>query len=134
VNGDVIDTIEINSIYVSGPVANFSVITTPDCQSTVASITDQSLNATQWSWDFGDGNSSISQNPVHTYQSMLNNYSINLIATDRVGCTSQHFQNINSGNSQVVSADKYSICKGETVNFQTSLNGYSFYIWDFGDG
>jgi PKD repeat protein len=31
------------------------------------SFTDQSPNATQWNWQFGDGTSSLVQNPVHTY-------------------------------------------------------------------
>ena len=30
---------------------------------------DQSTGATDWSWDFGDGNTSTLQNPVHTYAS-----------------------------------------------------------------
>jgi len=31
------------------------------------SFTDQSAGASSWLWDFGDGNSSTQQNPVHTY-------------------------------------------------------------------
>ena len=30
-------------------------------------FTDTSMGATSWHWDFGDGASSIAQNPVHTY-------------------------------------------------------------------
>lgn len=129
------DTIFMDEIVkVSGPVAAFNAVQSTNCQSTVVTITDQSTNAAQWNWDFGDGNFSSLQNPVHVYQTMLNNYSINLTATDSLGCTNQLFQNVNSGSTQAIFADKYSICKGDTVFFQTTLNGYSFYIWDFGDG
>ena len=31
-------------------------------------FTDSSSGATSWAWDFGDGNTSTSQNPSHTYQ------------------------------------------------------------------
>ena len=30
-------------------------------------FTDWSLNASTWAWDFGDGNTSTEQNPLHTY-------------------------------------------------------------------
>ncbi len=33
----------------------------------VVSFTDASLGATSWLWDFGDGNTSTSQNPIHSY-------------------------------------------------------------------
>ena len=42
-------------------------------------FTDQSKGApTFWYWDFGDGNSSTSQNPTHTYQSP-GTYSVKLV-------------------------------------------------------
>ncbi len=46
------------------PTADFSV--TPQAPYTFA-FTDLSVNATAWLWDFGDGNTSTDQNPVHTY-------------------------------------------------------------------
>jgi hypothetical protein len=33
----------------------------------VVAFTDQSTNATTWTWDFGDGGTSTLQNPSHTY-------------------------------------------------------------------
>ena len=46
------------------PTADFSA--TPQAPYTF-SFTDLSVNATAWHWDFGDGNTSTDQNPVHTY-------------------------------------------------------------------
>ena len=44
-------------------------------------FTDNSPNATNWFWDFGDGNTSTDQNPVHEY--LLNgSYTICLVASD----------------------------------------------------
>jgi gliding motility-associated-like protein len=41
---------------------------------------------TSWLWDFGDGNSSNLENPIHTY-SQGGNYTVNLIVTDELGCS-----------------------------------------------
>jgi Zn-dependent metalloprotease len=49
----------------SSPTAAFSYT---QSQSTLT-FSDNSLNASGWSWDFGDGNSSTVQSPVHTYTS-----------------------------------------------------------------
>jgi len=43
--------------------ANFSFV---DEELTV-SFTDESVDATSWAWDFGDGETSTEQNPIHTY-------------------------------------------------------------------
>ncbi|WP_407281919.1 cobaltochelatase subunit CobN [Methanolobus sp. WCC1] len=59
---------EKTSLY--PPVANFSVNETyGDCPLTVQ-FNDLSENATSWYWDFGDGENSTEQNPVHTYDSV----------------------------------------------------------------
>ena len=46
------------------PIAGFTV--TPQAPHTFA-FTDLSVNTTAWLWDFGDGNTSTDQHPVHTY-------------------------------------------------------------------
>ena len=48
-------------------------------------FTDQSTSTTiSWSWDFGDGETSSSQNPSHTF-STAGNYTVSLIVTDNYG-------------------------------------------------
>lgn len=48
------------------------------------SFTDESLDATSWLWDFGDGNTSTEQNPVHIYESE-GTYSVSLMAGNENG-------------------------------------------------
>jgi gliding motility-associated-like protein len=46
---------------------------------------DQSQNAVQWNWTFGDNNTSTLQNPTHIYNT-AGSYDIVLIATSPEGC------------------------------------------------
>ncbi|RMG83101.1 MAG: PKD domain-containing protein, partial [Bacteroidetes bacterium] len=64
------------------PVADFSAINS-NCAPTV-SFVDQSQYANSWLWDFGDGNTSTAQNPVHTYASP-GNYTVSLTVTNNYG-------------------------------------------------
>jgi PGF-pre-PGF domain-containing protein len=45
---------------------------------------DTSQNASEWSWDFGDGTNSTEQNPEHPY-STAGNYTVNLTANNENG-------------------------------------------------
>jgi PKD repeat protein len=64
------------------PVADFEFM--DDGIGTVT-FTDVSINEpTSWSWDFGDGNMSTEQNPVHTY-SATGNYTVCLRAINSAG-------------------------------------------------
>lgn len=44
-------------------------------------FTDNSSNATSWAWDFGDGNTSTMQHPIHVYQTG-GTYTVQLIASN----------------------------------------------------
>ena len=48
-------------------------------------FTDISANATSWAWDFGDGNSSTAQNPLHSYAT-AGTYTVELIANGNTSC------------------------------------------------
>ncbi len=47
---------------------------------------DSSANAVSWYWEFGDGNTSTLQNPVHNYQ-QNGTYTVTQTVTDQFGCT-----------------------------------------------
>lgn len=67
------------------PVAAFSAnVVSGDCPLEVQ-FTDESTNApTQWFRDFGDGNTSLEQNPVNTYYKE-GSYSVSLLASNSAG-------------------------------------------------
>jgi PKD repeat protein len=70
------------------PVADFSVAVT-DLTATFTDLSsDPDGSVASWLWDFGDGNSSTEQNPVHTYNA-AGEYQVTLTVTDDDGATDE---------------------------------------------
>ena len=77
--------IAIDDVCVSDtPQADFTPVAS-GVNNLEVSFSDNSAGATTWSWEFGDGNTSTSQNPVHTY-STPGFYTVTLTTTN--GCIS----------------------------------------------
>lgn len=69
----------------SAPLADFTADVTSGTAPLTVSFTDQSANTpTSWTWDFGDGGTSTSHNPAHTYTS-AGTYTVILNATNAAG-------------------------------------------------
>jgi PKD repeat protein len=67
------------------PVAGFTADKTAVATGESIQFTDNSTESpTSWSWDFGDGNNSTSQNPTHSYDTE-GTYSVSLTATNEFG-------------------------------------------------
>ena len=95
-------------------------------------------NFTYYNWNFGDGNSTSIQNPVHTYNAP-GWYSVSLTATNDSGCTTTFLrpnalQIYPSPVADFTSNEAQATDFLPLVNFlnQTSTQG-TFY-WSFGDG
>lgn len=76
------------SIVMNGQItADFSASTTTGCGDTSVDFTDQSTsngNITSWLWDFGEGNTSMEQNPSIIY-TFSGNFTVCLTITDDLG-------------------------------------------------
>ena len=71
------------------PDANFTYSPQNPCAGTSVQFTDQSSNnPTSWSWNFGDGGTSSSRNPTHTYQTGGRNYTVTLTVSNSGGSDS----------------------------------------------
>lgn len=73
---------EITVEVVEPPIADFTFVLVPE--NTVV-FTDESTNAAEWFWDFGDGSTSDEQNPEHAYGTS-GAYTIQLTVTNANGC------------------------------------------------
>ncbi len=99
-------------------------------------FTDQSILPDTWFWDFGDGNTSTAQNPIHTYTS-IGDFTVTLTTRDTIfGCTSIE---TNAVSVRIMDAEFSGTpsfgCGPLTVNFtDESTGGATGWLWDFGDG
>ncbi|WP_338052621.1 S8 family serine peptidase [Pseudoalteromonas rhizosphaerae] len=74
------------------PVASFSA-TVNDKQVTFNNTSTDDKGISSYSWSFGDGNSSNTKNPIHTYTAE-GNYTVLLEVTDTIGQTNQRSQTV----------------------------------------
>jgi len=92
------------------PVANFIGTPTLGNAPLTITFTDNSTNTpTSWDWNFGDGNTSILQNPSHTYSS-AGIYTVKLNATNSAGSntfTRTNYVTVNSGSETYVFVTKW---------------------------
>jgi serine protease len=102
--------------------------------------TDNDGSITAWSWDFGDGGTSIEQNPTHTYDSG-GPYTVTLEVTDNGGATdttSQSFTVTEPPNQAPVASFTYTkadlTCNVDASASYDADGTIASYAWAFGDG
>lgn len=111
------------------PVSNFSASITSTCSDTIQ-FTDLSAGAPiSWLWYFGDGSTSVAQNPTHYYSS-IGFYTVSLVTTNTFGQDSVAFINyieINCFNISIPANGTSSIssCFGALFDNGGSSSNYS---------
>ncbi len=122
------------------PVAAFTANATTVAVNTAVSFTDQSTHSpTAWYWDFGDGNTSLSQSPSHTYTAG-GKYIVSLTAINATGqstCTKNQYITVTA--APVASFSWYRtrgiVGVETTAEFHDrSTNTPTAWSWNFGDG
>jgi len=111
------------------------------CSGQTISFTDSSKVSTgsiiSWSWDFGNGNSSVVQNPTDSY-SVSGTYSVSLIINTSSGCTDSVTKVLLVNPTPVSSFSFVTACSNDSVRFinNSSINPgiISSWDWNFGDG
>jgi gliding motility-associated-like protein len=132
-------TIHTNYIHVS-PSAHIAFHAQPlsGCAPLNVQFTsDSAIGVSSYSWSFGDGGTSQSVSPSHTY-SNHGTYEITLIGYSSNGCNDTvHLNSIVVDTIPIVttafSAMPLSGCNPLTVTFNNSTTNGHNYIWNFGD-
>lgn len=124
----------IATIVGTAPVIDFSY--TLGCSGSPMQFTNLSLpSGDSLLWDFGDGDTSTSQNPIHTYASG-NNYNVHLVVYDDI-CSNYLDSTIHVNESPVADFSSTTACINNTHSFydqSTSTEGnINSWDWDFGD-
>jgi PKD repeat protein len=118
------------------PIANFSSNVSSDFIPLSIKFTDLSENTTIWNWDFGDGNNSTEQNPVHTY-SAPRNYVVTLAASNENGANSTFCTITVLQTALPIANFSSNIINGYaplSVQFTDLSENATVWNWNFGDG
>ncbi|MEZ5197446.1 MAG: PKD domain-containing protein [Bacteroidales bacterium] len=114
-------------------VADFSVNTNVVCEEETVAFIDQSVNATSWLWNFGEGAEPATANtigPHMVYYITSGSKTVELTINGSLTETKENYitVSISPAADFTFSGEEY------TVDFtNTSVNANS-YLWDFGDG
>ena len=132
------DTTTATVIIDNVPVAEFTLDNAEGCAPLVVNFGNNSTTGLQYSWDFGDGNTSTISNPVHVYE-IPGEYEVTLVVTGDGGCA----DTVALG--AAVSAYQSPIADftpnntsfpepGNEYEFINNSNGADLYNWEFGNG
>lgn len=110
------------------------------CSPLTVDLSNTSINANSYEWDFGDGGASIDENPIHTYTT-AGEYTIRLIAknTDTCNQADTAYASVSVFAPHVsFSRTPQFLCIGQEAQFtDTSINPDDPVVaweWNFGDG
>ena len=118
-----------------GPTADFSGTPLSGDADLTVTFTDSSTGATGWDWDFGDGESSTDQNPVHIY-TLAGVHTVVLTVTDGVNFdTKTRTDYVTVNMIANFTANKTSTVTGNAVAFSDlTLGDPDTWQWNFDDG
>ena len=126
------------AISISNPKASFNTADTSSCPGKPINFSNSSTGDNlQYSWSFGDGNTSTQQAPVHQYQ-QDGTYTVNLLISDPIGCRDSlkriDYVNIITPVAGFTMSDSVGSCPPLEVKFTSSAKNYVSLSWNFGDG
>ena len=116
--------------------AGFDMQVLNSCDSNLSiNLINTSVNATQYYWDFGNGNTSTATNPSQQY-TLPGTYTIRLLAVDTTRCHPRDsiYKTVTLKPNVSVYFTLADICLGQTAAFVNQSNPAAQFLWEFGDG
>ena len=113
-------------IETNPPKSDFSIETS----GLEVTFVNNSSHATKYQWDFGDGNTSTDQSPVHVYGSK-NKYVVTLVALDNNDASDEFTSEFEVGFP--IAGFEYEVLRS-TASFTNTSDNATSYLWNFGDG
>ena len=100
------------------------------CEGVAFDFVNQSMDANQYHWDFGDGHVSTQENPFHVFSS-AGTYTVTLAATDTItGCTDTVSHDVLIRHGTPVKANDVTMCVGDTATLSVEDINLTFtYSW-----
>lgn len=135
VNGCEDSLIKLKYIYVMPPIAKFQMIY--NCANRyMRRFTNLSKGADKSFWDFGDGTTDTTRNPIHIFPS-TGTFVVKLrVVNLTTGCDFETQTNVLVMDVKAkFTASDTVVCKGTPINFTTGLipGNINSYLWNFGD-
>lgn len=121
------------------PIASFTADSTQGCAPLTVHFSNSSILATNYFWDFGNGNTSVLPNPTTVYLTP-GNFTVKLIAFNSASNKSDTLTITNYIHTVAFPTANFSAvpltgcADGLTVTFTNLSVSATNYVWDFGDG
>jgi gliding motility-associated-like protein len=126
------------NIFNDSPMASFVSDAAPGCSPVQVNFTNQSDNAADYLWDFGDGMTSNQQDPVHIFYNQstaVEYFNVRLSAVSAFGCvhTTNGYITVYPNPELNITTYPDKACAPADILLSATPGGHSYY-WDFGDG
>ncbi len=125
-------------IFNDSPFASFISDALPGCSPVKVIFTNESDNAADYLWDFGDGVTSSLENPVHLFSNQSTSvqyFDVRLTAISQHSCvhTTNGYITVYPNPELKISSYPDKACAPADVLLSSTPGGFT-YAWDFGDG
>lgn len=126
---------KIAFIKTTKPIASFTLSDSVAlCPPLFVTMTNTSLNAVIYKWDFANGSTATTPSPTSAYLDP-GAYNIRLVAFDKNGCTDTAFKRARLlGYNGAFTIKSFTGCAPLTVELEADLINVAVMVWDFADG